>query len=423
MKIFIIVLTILSIIAYTGLFYYLATQPTEMKCKNVKEGFVFGKTGIVEICDVGTPDYTNPNKCFDISYIDPDSKNNIQKRVKIRDEYYIDVSGYLASLPYGFMASLNKRYYLSKTGISEVCVPGTADYTDSTKCFDVSAINGITKQPVQIKAKLYDTYYIDNTGYVKPVPYGYVATANKHAYEPNTDINRYENALTIYQSIVLDASINFIQQQLNANPPPTEPMLTFLRQELKKYQQEKIDVISSNQTSNSNYTSDNVDITYHADPTATDNPDESSAGPGKMWVKVDGELVAVPYSDVSNTTLYYEPGTYRFNSASYVPNYEESVFLSKLTNEPTTKEVTNTRINQSGFCESTKSSTLQRETKCNSLEPTVCASTACCVLLGGEKCVSGNSAGPDIKSNYSDHTIINRDYYYYQGKCYGNCPG
>ena len=29
--------------------------------------------------------------------------------------------------------------------------------------------------------------------------------------------------------------------------------------------------------------------------------------------------------------------------------------------------------------------------------------------------------GPTNPANYSDHTLKNKDFYYYQGKCYGNC--
>ncbi len=61
------------------------------------------------------------------------------------------------------------------------------------------------------------------------------------------------------------------------------------------------------------------------------------------------------------------------------------------------------------------------EMKCNSLDTETCSTTSCCVLLGGQKCVSGNLEGPTMKSNYSDIFIVNKDVYYYQGECYGNC--
>jgi len=91
----------------------------------------------------------------------------------------------------------------------------------------------------------------------------------------------------------------------------------------------------------------------------------------------------------------------------------------------------NSRLNQysaeyesnkikNGFCEY-NGGTDRLEKNCNNLEKNVCASTSCCVLLGGDKCVSGDVRGPYMKSNYTDPTILNRDRYYYQGKCYGNC--
>jgi hypothetical protein len=311
-------------------------------------------------------------------------------------------------------------FLVGQTGVSLVCAPNSPDVSG---CFDISYIDSTTGMPKQISAQIRKGYYIDVSGYLAPVPYGNAASKNKRSYAPVTNTAQYSLAVNLNEKAVIDASINVIQARINATPPPDSMTLWTLKQQLAKLQQQKVTNMSSNQVSNSNYNSNNLDITYHADPLKEKQGDESSAGPGNMWVKIDGKLVAVPYSDVSNTTLYYSPGTYRFNSASYVPNYEESVFLSKLTNKPTTSEVSNLPVNQQGFCESTKSSVMERDAKCNALDKNVCASTSCCVLLGGEKCVAGDGSGPSVKSNYSDTTVINRDYYYYQGKCYGNCVG
>lgn len=177
---------------------------------------------------------------------------------------------------------------------------------------------------------------------------------------------------------------------------------------------------TSNPMLGTQYNSDNFDLTYHADPTTTTPTDENTAGPGKMWVKdKSGNLIALPYGDVSNSTLYYQAGSYPYGPSSYVPNYEESVYLSKLTNEPTTKTISDFPFQKAGFCEET--SLIEKEKKCNSLDKNVCASTECCVLLGGEKCVAGNEYGPTNKANYSDFLVKNRDFYYYKGKCHGNC--
>ena len=73
---------------------------------------------------------------------------------------------------------------------------------------------------------------------------------------------------------------------------------------------------SKNTTSNKMYNSDNLDITYHPQPVAED-----------VW-KLDAneKLIKVPYYEVKNKT-WYSLGKY---PAIYVPNYEESVLLSKM---------------------------------------------------------------------------------------------
>ena len=62
------------------------------------------------------------------------------------------------------------------------------------------------------------------------------------------------------------------------------------------------------------------------------------------------------------------------------------------------------------FC-STKSS-------CEKLTDKNCNKTSCCVLLNGEKCVSGAEDGPTFKTSNGEK--VNVDYYYFQNKCYGD---
>lgn len=65
------------------------------------------------------------------------------------------------------------------------------------------------------------------------------------------------------------------------------------------------------------------------------------------------------------------------------------------------------------------SNPLEVEEMCKKLDHDTCAYTSSCVYLANNnKCVPGNKRGPYV--SYSD---INVDYYYYRGKCYGNCPG
>jgi hypothetical protein len=120
---------------------------------------------------------------------------------------------------------------------------------------------------------------------------------------------------------------------------------------------------------------------------------------------------------------YYQPGSFTYGASSYVPYYEDSVFLSRSNNRAIVNAPAYvTSEANSGFCNYNKSNPDQLELKCNALNAETCAATTCCALLGGQKCVSGDANGPTMKSNYSDFSVLNKDFYYYQGKCYGNCP-
>lgn len=60
--------------------------------------------------------------------------------------------------------------------------------------------------------------------------------------------------------------------------------------------------------------------------------------------------------------------------------------------------------------------------QCANLTSYNCNQTDCCVLVNGNKCVSGSEKGPTFLTN-TNGTKINMDYYYYHGKCFGNkCP-
>ena len=136
-------------------------------------------------------------------------------------------------------------------------------------------------------------------------------------------------------------------------------------------------------------------------------------------VDATGKKISYPYVPGQGTPTYYTPGSFVFGPSNYVPNYEDSVYLSRTTGLSTVSTAVPANSVMGGFCSSTDKTTIEQ--KCNSIPADQCASTSCCVLLGGTKCVSGNDKGPTMKSNYTDPTIITKDYYYYQGKCYGFC--
>jgi len=185
-------------------------------------------------------------------------------------------------------------------------------------------------------------------------------------------------------------------------------------------------MFTPNYTPNSNttYRSDNYNVQYHENIDSSNNRQIDSYGSnsGNAWViDPSGNKVALPLGNMDTNAIYYEPGSYPFGSASYVPSYEDSVYLSKTTGQSSVTPLTDSDLAKGGFCSNYKDFPDKLEEHCNKLDKNTCGATSCCVLFGGSKCVSGNEQGPKIQANYSNIFIRNRDYYYYQGKCYGNC--
>ena len=170
------------------------------------------------------------------------------------------------------------------------------------------------------------------------------------------------------------------------------------------------------------YDRNNYDMEYHADPTmVSDDVADTLAQTGTWVIDKSGKKVLIPWSDISNNIIYYTPGSYPFGPSNYVPNYEDSIYLSQTTGISQAGPVTSMAAIKGGFCSEYKDYPNELETRCNALDVNACGSTSCCVLFGGTKCVAGDRRGPTINANYSDVFVRNKDVYYYQGKCYGNC--
>jgi hypothetical protein len=180
---------------------------------------------------------------------------------------------------------------------------------------------------------------------------------------------------------------------------------------------------------NPNFTPEKYDpkFTYDAKNTDREYRDASygktdDVNLGKYWMfDEEGKLIEVNTEMNKSPILYYIPGAYKFGASNYVPNYEDSVYLSRTTRESQLAPVVNTASQLGGFCSQYATNTAALEEKCAAQDLNACASTSCCVLLGGQKCVAGNENGPKNPASYTDYSLMNRDFYYYQGKCYGNC--
>lgn len=171
------------------------------------------------------------------------------------------------------------------------------------------------------------------------------------------------------------------------------------------------------------YDSNNYNVTYH--DSIGDLTSQGSLGINDGSAIVydsKGNPISLPGINKPITPTYYQPGSFIFGSTNYVPNYEDSVFLSRTTGLSQVANSYSTASNSAGFCFADKNFPYQLEQKCNKLNNDICGSVSCCVSLGGQKCVSGDMKGPFMTANYTDPFIKNKDFYYYQGKCYGNCP-
>ena len=300
------------------------------------------------------------NDCYNVKYID--YMNNVkQTKGRISVGYFVDPSGYVQTVK----------------GLYDVM-----DCSNNPKgdCYSVNYINSLNVKS-QTKGRLYFGFWIDPSGFVQQVPYGNRASPDKRSYVPKTKDEMYDQAAT--------------KSNAPTTLPPNIPPL---------------------------YDSNNYRMQYH-DDTNTIIKNASDNNTGVVWVVKNGKLTGLPQSDVSTkgSMLFYQPGSYKFGPSTYVPDYEDSVFMSRLTRQSYATPITSTTSSLGGICNQYKDSPEQLEQACRSVDKKTCASTSCCVLLGGGTCVSGDEKGPTMKGNYNDPAIPKRDFYYYQGNCYGNC--
>jgi hypothetical protein len=179
--------------------------------------------------------------------------------------------------------------------------------------------------------------------------------------------------------------------------------------------QQPIDLVQS-------ITADADNLQKQADA-ATTTADTAADAAGVAFVAgPDDKMVALkPTGDLGAGPTFYEPGTYKFGSATYVPSYEDSVYLSKTTGRSSTSSYLDAATMMGGACSYYKDQPAKLEEMCLAVDKNNCGAMSCCVLLGGSKCVSGDALGPRNKLNYGDITLRDKDYYYHDGKCYGNC--
>ena len=255
-------------------------------------------------------------------------------------------------------------------------------------CMDLSYIDqkGIMQSGKRVP--IYSNYYVDsNTGVLQHVPYGFMANPNQIGITPKTLVAAYDISVNGISNIDIPGTMNIYQNYLG-----------------------NLDNIPS----------------FHDDYTNGEYaPDGGGLPTGYMWIKDEnGKLSMASIFDSSfNSPLYYEPGSRPYGGKNYVPTYENSVYLSNLANYSQITNVTLAPLVSSndggGFCNKMKDDPYSLNIECSRLDSNTCSSMACCNVLEGGKCVGGNRMGPFYPDSITD--IVNRDFYYYQGKCYGSC--
>jgi hypothetical protein len=156
-----------------------------------------------------------------------------------------------------------------------------------------------------------------------------------------------------------------------------------------------------------------------ANAAATYVQDFGSANASTQNFSVDNNLLQGS-AVISQPNMTGSYPIYNQGGNGFVPTYDQ-LYKSSTTNMSQVGVVPIAPYISGGFCQRLANQPLELEQRCNELKQDVCATTNCCVLLGGTKCVAGNAQGPINQANYSDFLLKNRDQYYYQGKCYGNC--
>jgi len=256
-------------------------------------------------------------------------------------------------------------------------------------------------------------YYQVSDGIMAPIPYGYAAAADKKSVYPVTQAT-LRGGQAQAQTAARGFSGGFAGSgrlagtvdltRMNYAGAATEASYN----QLTRFDTNNYNVQYHDSVDNIKAVNDFYDVSF-----------------GTVWV-IDrsGNRVAMPYNPAQGDITYYTPGSYRFGPSSYVPTYEDSVYLSSTAGgiiDAVTYPSLPYNVANKGMCEKYEHLPEALEEKCNALSSDICASTSCCVYLGGAKCVSGNKQGPYVKANYSDIFVKNKDYYFYKGKCYGNC--
>lgn len=328
-----------------------------------------------------------------------------------------DATGTYLSIPDGYMkvnaeemAPIPPGYKLNADGLL-VPSDGSPDIINASDKNTVSSTNKSNSDSEIIKIpKGSDNKYSSipagymqiNDSQMEKIPYGYTLSFDKTSLVPTPGLAPYNEMLS-------RGAVSIPKDSAGKNMPIPPGFIqisdtTMARIPANTSIGEYKNTISS---LISGYDANNLDTVYHNDGNLEYDRGSSDLYNGGRQFDKTGS------------------GSGRRRSSPYVPTYEDSIYYSTIDGKTYIGPETGTEITppeiSGGFCSAYASLPNKLEEACSKMDNKSCGSTTCCVLVGGTRCMAGNETGPTNRAIYSDLTLLNKDYYYYQGKCYGNC--
>jgi|UniRef100_A0A6C0DY19 hypothetical protein len=233
------------------------------------------------------------------------------------------------------------------------------------------------------------------------------------------------NAIYLLLTLILLISL-FLASQLYVEPFINAQLFSQIENERKKYPTNPPGGLDT--TYKKYYDSSHEFPTYHSDPEKNNSTSTNNLEFGYVWVQnAEGNLVATKLDVIQNKTQYYPFGSSTPNPPPFVPNYEESVWLSRKSNPRTeTKEwiyssllpyneatgrglgrgevgpmnpytykpFNMNKIDPANLCSATEGSIINREFECSKLNQNECHESECCTSLGERQCVPNLSYKP-----------------------------
>jgi hypothetical protein len=135
-----------------------------------------------------------------------------------------------------------------------------------------------------------DGYYKLDETKMKKIPYGYTTNTEKTELLPNTQSAFWVNEVKKKDNVMDDPILN-----------------------------------------SKKYNTDNYDLLYHDSEESIKYQSGLYGSDFGTTMVLDncGNKVLIPYNETQGYPIYYKPGSYKYGASTYIPNYEDSVLLSR----------------------------------------------------------------------------------------------